>query len=134
MDGRNQPRRRSDPLVVFVGGTAIDLLLLLAFWLFFFWQILVSRTHLIPYDLIDQHYMFQAFVHRAMAAGDSIWWTPDILSGYPIGADPLTAAFYPPNYLMHRLTPDEFLPYYRMEVQATLHFLLAAVGAYALAR
>lgn len=115
-------------------GLAVDLLLLTAFWLFFFWQILVSRTHLIPYDLIDQHYMFQASVHRAMAAGESVWWTPDILSGYPIAADPLTAFFYPPNYLMHRLTPGEFLPYYRMEIQATLHFLLAAIGAYALAR
>lgn len=114
--------------------TALDIGLLALFWLVFFWPVLVAKDHLIPYDLIDQHYMFQGFVHRALATGASPWWSPDILGGYPIVADPLTALFYPPNAAMHLLTRGDFLPYYRMEVQLALHFLWAALGAYALAR
>ena len=117
-----------------IGLTALDVALLILFWLLFFRPVLISRDHFIPFDLIDQHYMFQAFIHRALAAGDSPWWTPNILSGYPIIADPLSALFYPPNAAMHFLTRGDFLPYFRMEVQLTLHVLWAALGAYALAR
>ncbi|MCO5177019.1 MAG: hypothetical protein M9890_08645, partial [Thermomicrobiales bacterium] len=73
-----------------IGLTALDVALLVVFWLLFFRPILITRDHFIPFDLIDQHYMFQAFIHRAMAAGQSPWWTPNILSGYPIVADPLS--------------------------------------------
>ncbi len=114
--------------------TALDTLLLVLFWLVFLWPVLVARDHFIPYDLIDQHYMFQAFVHRTLDAGQSPWWSPDILGGYPMVADPLTALFYPPNAAMHLLTRGSFLPYYRVEVQLALHILWAALGAYALAR
>lgn len=115
-------------------AAALDLLLLTVFWLLFFWPIIVAKDHLIPYDLIDQHYMYQAFVHRALVEGDAPWWTPNILGGYPIVADPLTALFYPPNLLMHALTPDTFLPYIRLEFQLALHFHWAAIGTYFLAR
>lgn len=127
---RTALRRATRPALL----TLLDVLLLALFWLFFLWPILVAKDHLIPYDLIDQHYMFQAFIHRALAAGESAWWSPDILGGYPIVADPLTALFYPPNAAMHLLTRGDFLPYYRMEVQLALHLLWAAIGAYALAR
>ena len=120
--------------VTAAGPTALDVGLLTGFWLLFFWQILVARDRLIPYDLIDQHYMFQAFIQRALDAGAASWWAPQILGGYPIVADPLTALFYPPNLLMHALTRGAFLPYYRLETQLALHFLWAALGTYALAR
>lgn len=117
-----------------IGTIALDLGLLAGFWLLFFWSILVRRTHLIPYDLIDQHYMFQEFIHRALRTGQAPWWTPNIMGGYPIAADPLSAIFYPPNLLMHSLVRGDFLPYLALEWQATLHFLWAAFGAYFLAR
>jgi hypothetical protein len=115
-------------------NTLLDLTLLTGFWLLFFWPILVTRDHLIPYDLIDQHYMFQGFIHRALQSGESSWWSPNILSGYPMVADPLSALFYPPNRLMHLLAGGSFLPYLYLEWQATLHFLWAALGTYFLAR
>ncbi|HET9015959.1 MAG TPA: hypothetical protein VFN57_10205 [Thermomicrobiaceae bacterium] len=117
-----------------VGGTLVDLACITVFWLVFIWDVLVKRTHLIPYDLIDQHYMFQDFVQRALHTGASPLWTPNILSGYPIGADPLTQLFYPPNLLMHVLVRGTFLPYIAVEWLAGLHFLWAAVGTYFLAR
>jgi hypothetical protein len=127
LESADQPRvsRRDD---------ALALAFLLGFWLLFFWPLLIARSHFIPYDLLDQHYMFQTAIHEALTSGNSVWWTPYILGGYPIIADPLSALFYPPNLLMHLLTPWEFLPYLMMEVQATAHFLLAAVGMYFLAR
>ncbi|TVR69376.1 MAG: hypothetical protein EA415_14545, partial [Sphaerobacteraceae bacterium] len=88
----------------------------------------------IPFDLLDQHYMFQAFISRSLHDGDSLWWSPNIAGGYPTIADPLAALFYPPNFLMHMMIPRELLPYLAVELQATLHFLLAAIGMFFLAR
>ncbi len=112
----------------------LDVAFLTGFWLLFFWPVLVRRDHLIPYDLLDQHYMFQDFIHQAMRSGQSTWWAPNILSGYPMIADPLSALFYPPNVLMHWLVAETHLPYLAMEWQLALHFLWAAVGTYLLAR
>jgi hypothetical protein len=125
---------RSPRYSLSIRSIVFDLSLLTVFWLLFFWSIIVARDHLIPYDLIDQHYMFQAFLHRAIVDGEAPWWTPNILGGYPIVADPITALFYPPNLLMHAFTPDAFLPYIRLEFQLALHFHWAAVGTYFLAR
>jgi len=108
-------------------------MLLSVFWLIFFWAILVRRDHFIPYDLIDQHYMFQQFIHHALRAGDAPWWSPNVVGGYPIIADPLSALFYPPNFLMHLLIPRDLLPYLALEAQSTLHLLWAAFGMYFLA-
>jgi hypothetical protein len=112
----------------------LDVAFLTGFWLLFFWPVLVRRDHLIPYDLLDQHYMFQDFIHQAMRSGQSTWWAPNILSGYPMIADPLSALFYPPNLLMHWLVLETHLPYLAMEWQLALHYLWAAVGTYLLAR
>jgi hypothetical protein len=114
--------------------TVVDLLLLSAFWVLFFWAILVRRDHFIPYDLIDQHYMFQQFIHHALRSGEAPWWSPSVVGGYPIIADPLSALFYPPNFLMHLLIPRDLLPYLALEGQSTLHLLWAAFGMYFLAR
>jgi hypothetical protein len=111
-----------------------DLLFLAGFWLLFFWAILVRRDHFIPYDLIDQHYMFQQFIHHTLRAGGAPWWSPNVVGGYPIVADPLSALFYPPNVLMHLFTPRDLLPYLALEAQSTLHLLWASFGMYFLAR
>ncbi len=112
----------------------IALASLAGFWVLFFWSILVRRSHFIPFDLLDQHYMFQAFISRSLHDSDSLWWSPNITGGYPTIADPLAALFYPPNFLMHLLIPRELLPYLAVELQATLHFLLTAIGMFFLAR
>ena len=128
------PPQSDEPRPVTLRATLADVGLLALFWLLTFWGVLVTRRYLIPYDLLDQHYMFQAFVHRALATGASPFWTPNILAGYPIAADPLTALFYPPNLLMHLLARGPQLPYLFMEWQAALHVLWAAIGSYFLGR
>ncbi|MCM8749702.1 YfhO family protein [Thermomicrobiaceae bacterium CFH 74404] len=115
--------------------TVLDLGFLAGFWLLYFWPLLVRQEYLIPYDIIEQHYMFQAFVHRSLVAGQAPWWTPHILGGYPLTADPLTMLFYPPALAMHALAWREvLLPYLYLEWLAALHVLWAAAGTYLLAR
>lgn len=58
---------------VAAGPAVVDLAAITLFWLLFFWAILVRRSHFIPYDLLDQHYMFQAFIHHALYTGASRW-------------------------------------------------------------
>jgi hypothetical protein len=117
-----------------VAPTLVALAILGAFWLLFFWSLLVRRSHFIPWDLVDQHYMFQGFISRTLSGDESLWWSPNIMGGYPAIADPLSALFYPPNFLMHLLMPRDFLPYLALEFQTVLHFLLASVGMFLLAR
>lgn len=109
--------------------------LLAGFWLAYFWPLLIRQDYLIPYDIIEQHYMFQAFVHRSLVEGQAPWWAPHILGGYPIAADPLTMLFYPPTWIMHLLAWGQpLLPYVYLEWLAALHVLWAASGTYLLAR
>jgi hypothetical protein len=115
-------------------GTALDVGFLLVVCLLYFWQIVVARDHLIPYDLIDQHYMFQVWVHRWFTGDGSPWWAPPILGGYPIVADPQTALFYPPNIAMHLASRAQLLPYVLLELQTVVHYFWAALGTYVLAR
>ena len=116
-------------------STLLDLGFLAGFWLVYFWPLLVKREYLIPYDIIEQHYMFQAFVHRSLVSGQPPWWAPHILGGYPLFADPLAMLFYPPAVLMHVLAWREtLLPYLYLEWLAALHYLWAAAGTYLLAR
>ena len=118
-----------------VPALAVDVGFLVVFWLLFFWPLIGRRTYLVPYDIIDQHYMFRAFFHRALVSGEAPWWAPHILAGYPIVADPLTMTFYPPALLMDVVAWREtLLPYYALEVFAVAHVLWAALGTYALAR
>ncbi|GBD16169.1 hypothetical protein HRbin26_01064 [bacterium HR26] len=115
--------------------TLLDLGFLAGFWLLYFLPLLVRQEYLIPYDIIEQHYMFQAFVHRSLVAGQPPWWAPHILGGYPLAADPLAMLFYPPILLMHALAwREELLPYLYLEWLAALHYLWAAAGTYLLAR
>jgi hypothetical protein len=134
-------RRRPDRLrpeltrLRHISPAIIDLGLLAGFWLLYFWPLLVRQEYLIPYDIIEQHYMFQAFVHRSLVAGQAPWWAPHILGGYPLAADPLAMLFYPPTLLMHVLAwREELLPYLYLEWLAALHYLWAAAGTYLLAR
>ena len=116
-------------------STVLDLGFLAGFWLLYFWPLLIRQEYLIPYDIIEQHYMFQAFIHRSLVAGQAPWWAPHILGGYPLAADPLAMLFYPPTLLMHALAwHEELLPYLYLEWLAALHYLWAAAGTYLLAR
>lgn len=63
---------------------------------------------------------------RALRAGAPPLWNADVLCGVPHAANPITAALYPPTWLVAALPPRD-----APLVFAALHVALAAVLAYA---
>ncbi len=102
--------------------------------LLFFWQPYRS-TALVPRgggDLVSFYYPMHAFAAGEVSAGRLPFWNPHLFSGAPHLANFQSATLYPPNLIAYLLS-DPF-SYAAMERLALLHFLLASVGVYWLAR
>ena len=85
-------------------------------------------------DFSDQFYPFARYVGDELRAGRLPLWNPYVFGGHPFQADPQTAVFYPPSSLLALLLGAGGLPYRALELELPLHFALAAVGAFLLAR
>ena len=73
---------------------------------------------------------FASFLHDRLAAGDLPFWAPGAFSGQPFLADAQSGVTYPPMLLAAWLLG----PIDALRSVATFHYLIAALGAYALAR
>ena len=73
---------------------------------------------------------FATFLHDRLAAGDLPYWAPGAFSGQPFLADAQSGATYPPMLLASWLLG----PIDALRAVASFHYLIAALGAYALAR
>ena len=73
---------------------------------------------------------FATFLHDRLAAGDLPYWAPGAFSGQPFLADAQSGVTYPPMLLAAWLLP----PIEALRAVATFHYLVAALGTYALAR
>ena len=73
---------------------------------------------------------FASFLHDRLAAGDLPFWAPGAFSGQPFLADAQSGVTYPPMLLAAWLLG----PVDALRSVATFHYLIAALGAYALAR
>jgi hypothetical protein len=81
-------------------------------------------------DLDAFYAPFASFLHDRLAAGELPFWAPGGFSGQPFLADAQSGVTYPPMLLAAwRLGPIDAL-----RCVATFHYLIAALGAYALAR
>ena len=72
----------------------------------------------------------RAFLHDRLSAGDLPFWAPGAFSGQPFLADAQSGVTYPPMLLASWLLG----PIDALRAVATFHYLIAALGAYALAR
>ena len=81
----------------------------------------------IHWDAADVHYPLQRYFAERIPTGIPAW-TPYLLSGYPILANPETEAWYPPNWPFYALG---FRPR-SIEWELALHAFLACLGAYLL--
>ena len=80
---------------------------------------------------IDAFYApFASFLHDRLAAGDLPYWAPGAFSGQPFLADAQSGVTYPPMLLASWLLG----PVDALRAVATFHYLIAALGTYALAR
>ena len=60
----------------------------------------LSGVVTIPWDAKGQAYPQIVFLARALAAGDSPFWTPNVFAGFPQIADPQSQIFSPPFLLL----------------------------------
>jgi hypothetical protein len=73
---------------------------------------------------------FASFLHDRLSAGDIPYWAPGAFSGQPFLADAQSGVTYPPMLLAAWLLG----PIDALRAVATFHYLIAALGTYALAR
>ena len=73
---------------------------------------------------------FASFLHDRLAAGHLPYWAPGAFSGQPFLADAQSGVTYPPMLLASWLLG----PVDALRAVASFHYLIAALGTYALAR
>src|ERR1700691_3256236 len=98
--------------------------------LIFYQAPLFDAATSIHWDAVDVHYNVQKYLSDSLHAGHLPLWTPYVFSGMPFLADPQVGAWYPlnwPNFLVG-ITPKA------IEWELALHCLIAALGAFFLAR
>lgn len=100
----------------------------------FYWKILFTRQAIFPWDLMDFHYPLLAFVHEELRHFRFPLWLPYAFSGFPVIADPEAQIFYPPNWLMTLSYFFAPLPLRLVEIQVIVHYFLAGLFMFYLAR
>ena len=94
-----------------------------------FWKVLFASQMLFYRDILNQSYPLARLIHQICRSGHLPWWNPYLNFGQPILENPNALFFYPTTLLIV-LLPVRLA----FQLHFVLHFLLAAVGAYWLAR
>lgn len=105
------------------------LILLLAAHVAMFWKVLFTPAMFFYRDVYNYSYPHARFIQQACRAGFLPYWNPLLNYGEPVLANPNFLFFYPSTVLLIALPVD--LAY---TLHYVIHFMLAAVGAYGLAR
>jgi hypothetical protein len=99
------------------------------------WQLALNRGVVISNDIgvsdiADLQYPLRYFAGQQLRQGNLPLWTPGVYMGYPLLAEGQAGVFSPVNLLLDGLFP---IPY-ALNVGSLLPFVLAATGAFLLAR
>ncbi|MBN1220937.1 MAG: YfhO family protein [Anaerolineae bacterium] len=110
------------------------LILLAALVTLFYWRILTpdlaDRQSFPPGDFSAQFWAFTTFEARELSAGRLPLWNPYTFAGAPFWADVQAAVFYPPSLLTLLLSAPGGFSLFALEVEAVVHFWLAATLMY----
>lgn len=99
----------------------------------FFRDILLQKTFFWE-DFIYYFYPVRNFAAVSLASGEIPLWNPYTFNGMPFLADVQTAIFYIPNLLLTMFVQDGRLSFYWVELFIILHYILAGVGMYYVAK
>ncbi len=99
----------------------------------FFHKILLGRAYFWE-DFIFQNYPFRVFAATSLAQGELPLWNPYTFNGMPFLADIQTTVLYVPSLLLTLCVSNGTLHYYWLELMIILHFVLAGVGMFYLAK
>ena len=100
----------------------------------FFWRPLLTAAQ-VPKgggDLNSFFFPLHAFSARTVQEGELPLWNPHLFSGMPHFANYQAGLLYPPNWIAYLLARP--FTYGTLELMALSHYLIASLGAYALAR
>jgi len=114
-------------------STPVAILVIMALVAVFFRDILLEKAFFWE-DFIYQYYPFRHFAAVAMAGGTIPLWNPYTFNGYPFQADIQSAIFYIPNLLLTFAVSGGHLHYLWLEVQIVVHYMIAGVTMFFLAR
>ena len=64
----------------------------------FYWVPMTSSSASIQWEAADVDYPMQRYVSDRLSPRRLPFWTPYLLSGYPIFANPEVGGWYPPNW------------------------------------
>jgi hypothetical protein len=132
---KDSPRRRTEesarPLWAIRDWHAV--IILTACTAIFFRDILLQRAFFWE-DFLYQFYPFRNFAAVSLADGELPLWNPYTFSGMPFQADIQSALFYVPNLLLTLFVHNGQLHFIWVELMIVLHYALAGVGMYFLAR
>jgi len=94
----------------------------------FYWVPMTSPSASIQGKAADVHYPMQRYLSDRISPRRFPFWTPYVLSGYPILANPEVGAWYPPNwpFFLVGVTPR------LIQLELALDAFLACWGAYLL--
>jgi hypothetical protein len=94
----------------------------------FYWVPMTSSSASIQWEAADVHYPMQRYLSDRLSPRRFPFWTPYVLSGYPILANPEVGAWYPPNwpFFLAGITPRS------IQLELALNAFLACLGAYLL--
>ena len=113
-------------------------LLLVFLVLVFFWRILTpdlsDRRSFHPGDFTVTFYATERVKAEVLLQGELPVWNPYANSGHPLLADPQTALYYPPSLATVLLSVGDGLSVFALQLEAVLHFCLAALFTFAFAR
>ena len=116
----------------------LDSLLLLGLSVIFFWRdltpVAADRWAFEPGDFAQQFYAFARYEAARWHSGQLPLWNPYGFSGHPFLADIQAAVFYPLSLLTMLLTAAGRFSYRALELEALIHYPLAAIFTYLLAR
>ena len=116
----------------------LDSLLLLGLCVLFFWRdltpLIADRWAFEPGDFAQQFYAFARYEAARWQGGQLPLWNPFSFSGHPFLADIQAAIFYPLSLLTMLLTAAGRFSYRALELEALIHYPLAAIFTYLLAR
>lgn len=103
--------------------------LLVGVVVFLFWRVLFTSDMLFFRDIFNYSYPHARFIHEVCRQGNLPYWNPYLNWGQPLLENPLALFFYPSTLLIVLLPID--IAY---SLHYVLHFSIAAVGTYLLAR
>ena len=100
---------------------------------FFFRDILLAKAYFWE-DFLYYFYPVRNFAAVSMAKGELPLWNPYTLNGMPFQADIQSGIFYLPNLLLTFFVSGGRLNFYWLELEIILHYMLAGVCMYYLAK